>query len=57
MIEILTQHLGTIVVSLVIILLVVLAVWRIIADRRTGKHSCGGDCGNCPMGGQCNKRG
>lgn len=57
MFALLTEHLGTMVVSLVILLLVALAVRHIIKDRRAGKHSCGGNCGNCPMGEQCKRRG
>lgn len=52
----LTAHLGTIVVLIVIAFLMFLAIRRIVSDRRAGKHSCGGSCGNCPMGGTCEKR-
>lgn len=50
------DNIGTIAVSLILLILVALAVRKIIADRRAGKHSCGGNCGGCPMSGQCHKR-
>ena len=51
----LSAHLGTIVVLLIVAFLVVLAIRRMINDRRAGKHSCSGNCGGCPMGGMCEK--
>ena len=50
------DNIGTIAVSLILLILVVLSVRKIVVDRRAGKHSCGGNCGGCPMSGQCHKR-
>ena len=47
---------GTIAVSLILLVLVVLAIRKIASDRRAGKHSCGGNCGGCPMSGQCERK-
>ena len=55
MFSFITENVGTIAVSLILLILVALAVRKIIADRREGKHSCGGNCGGCPMSGQCKK--
>lgn len=55
MLGFLEAHTGTIVVLLVLVFLVFIAIRRIVKDRRAGKHSCGGNCGSCPMGGMCEK--
>lgn len=55
MLGFLEAHTGTIIVLVILALLVFLAIRRIVKDRRAGKHSCGGNCGNCPMGGMCEK--
>ena len=47
---------GTIAVSIILLILVVLAVRKIAADRKAGKHSCGENCGVCPMSGQCERK-
>lgn len=38
---------GTFVVGLVVAGLAALAVKKLVKDKRSGKGSCGGDCGNC----------
>ena len=39
---------GTIVVGLLVIILLILAVRKIVIDKRNGKScSCGGNCNNC----------
>ena len=53
MLGFLEAHTGTIIVLLVLVFLVFLAIRRIVKDRRAGKHSCGGNCGCCPMSGSC----
>ncbi len=50
-----TENAGTILVSLVLVLLVAFIVRGLIRDKREGRSSCGGDCGCCPMGGACHK--
>lgn len=49
---------ANIVVGFFVAAIVVLAVWKIIKDKKDGKHSCnyGGSCGGCPMAGQCHKK-
>jgi len=41
--------LATWIVGSVVLLIVGGIVWKMIADRRKGKNSCGGDCANCHM--------
>lgn len=49
---------ASVIVGLVVAALVVFAVIKIIKDKKNGKHSCnyGGNCGGCPMAGQCHKK-
>lgn len=47
------DNLGTILVSLILILALSLAVWKLIRDRKAGKHSCGGCCEGCAMHESC----
>ena len=56
MLSYISDNAGTIVVCLILVILVTLAARKIVADRRAGKHSCGGNCGGCPMSGQCERR-
>ncbi len=46
---------GTLIVSLVLAAVVAGIIRSLIGDRQKGKHSCGGSCGCCPMGGKCGK--
>ncbi|MBO7632476.1 MAG: FeoB-associated Cys-rich membrane protein [Lachnospiraceae bacterium] len=55
MFSFIADNIGTIAVSLILLILIALAVQKIIADRKAGKHSCGGNCGGCPMSGQCHQ--
>ena len=43
---------------IVVILLAVVAgsVFAILHGRKTGKSSCGCNCGHCPMSGACHKK-
>ncbi len=50
----------SIAVVLVLLAVVLLIVRKMILDRRSGRHICGGSCGSggggcsgCPMHGQC----
>ena len=39
---------GTIIISLILIVMVALVIASIIKDKRSGRHpSCGGNCGSC----------
>ena len=49
-------NIGTILITLVLIAVVVLIIGILRRDRKKGKSSCGGSCGNCPMGGSCHHR-
>lgn len=48
------DNLASIAVVSVIVLLLVLDVRKLVRDRRSGKHSCGGNCSGCSgCGGSC----
>lgn len=47
--------LATIIISLVLVLVVVLAISSIVRDKKQGKSTCGGNCGHCPAGGVCHQ--
>ncbi len=56
MIEFLADNIGTIIVSLMLLAIVILAVRSMIKDKKQGHCSCGGNCGSCAMGCSCHKR-
>lgn len=47
------MNLSTALVLLVVIFIVVLAIRSIIHDKKSGKSSCGGDCGCCGSSSLC----
>ena len=40
---------ATWIVGGVVLVIVGGIVWKMVADRRNGKNSCGGDCAHCHM--------
>ena len=51
----LSENIGTIGVSLVLILIVALIIRGMIRDKKKGKSSCGCKCSHCPMSASCRK--
>lgn len=51
----LSENIGTIIVSLVLLLMVGAIIRGLIRDKKRGKSSCGCKCGHCPMSGSCRK--
>ena len=51
MFSFLLNNVGTILTGLVLILVVGLVVRSMIRDKRSGKSSCGGNCGACHSAG------
>ncbi len=47
---------ATIIVIAVVVLLVVLAVLHMVRDKKKGKTSCGCNCQDCAMRGECHKK-
>ena len=50
-----TENIGTILISAVLLLVVVLIIRKLIRDRKKGKTACGCGCANCAMSGSCHK--
>ena len=55
MLEWLAANAATIIISLVLLAVVCLIVWKLVKDKRSGKGgcSCGGNCASC---GVCHSR-
>ncbi|MBQ5321282.1 MAG: FeoB-associated Cys-rich membrane protein [Oscillospiraceae bacterium] len=51
----LQENLGTIVISLFLLVLIVAIILKIVKDKRNGKSSCGGSCSGCAMSGMCHR--
>lgn len=49
------QNLGTIIACLVLIVITGAIVLHMIKNKKSGKSSCGCNCGGCPMSGTCQK--
>ena len=47
------ENLGTIVVSVIVLAVVVLILYKGIRNKKKGKFSCSSGCANCPMNGKC----
>ncbi len=56
MILFLKENLATIIVLLIVMFLVVLAVFKLVRDRKKGKSSCGCGCSGCPMKDSCHSK-
>ena len=48
--HLLFDYLSTLIVSLLLIGLIVLIIYRMRKDKKQGKSCCGGNCGHCQMG-------
>ena len=49
----LTDNLGTIVISAILVLIVALIIVKMVRDKKKGKSTCGCGCSNCAMRGSC----
>ena len=48
-------NLGTILISLVLLVIVSLIVVFLLRQKKAGKSSCGANCAHCAMHGQCHE--
>ena len=48
-------NLGTILISLVLLVIVSLIVVYLLRQKKAGKSSCGASCAHCAMHGQCHE--
>ena len=56
MLDWIAANAGTLLVSAVLLALVILAVVKMVRDRKQGKSTCGMGCGGCTMSGTCHKK-
>ena len=56
MIAWITENLGTILITLVLILVVTGIILKLVRDRKKGISSCGGSCAHCGMFQNCSAR-
>ena len=49
-------NLGTILISLVLLVIVSLIVVYLLRQKKAGKSSCGANCAHCALHGQCHKQ-
>ena len=57
MITWLAENLGTILISIVLIVLVAVIIRTMIRDKKMGKSTCGGSCASCKMCAACRQAG
>ena len=48
---------GTIIISIILIVLVALIIRTMIRDKKMGKSTCGGSCASCKMCAACRQAG
>ena len=53
MIAWITANLGTILVTLLLVLMITGIIHSMIRDKKQGKSSCGGNCAHCKMCAGC----
>ena len=52
----LIENLGTILVTLLLIVIVTMIILYLIREKKQGRSSCGGNCGHCSMCGTCHQK-
>ncbi|MCR5736117.1 MAG: FeoB-associated Cys-rich membrane protein [Eubacterium sp.] len=55
MISWILANMGSIIVSIILILIVGFILFKMIHDKKSGKSSCSSGCAGCPMSGKCHK--
>ncbi len=55
MLDWIAANLGTILISLVLLVIVSLIVVYLLRQKKAGKSSCGANCAHCAMHGQCHE--
>ena len=50
------ENLGTIGISILLVILVVDIIIKMINDKKQGKSSCGGNCAHCNMCAACRQK-
>lgn len=53
MLAFISENIGTIIISAVLLAAVVCIIVKMRRDKKEGKSSCGCNCTNCPSAGMC----
>ena len=56
MLAYIVSHMGSIVVTLVLILIVAAVIFRMVRDKRSGKGGCGCGCSGCANAPYCHPK-
>ena len=56
MLQFIQENLATVVVLLVVAFLVILAVRKIVKDKKSGVGACGNNCSECVRAGRCDSQ-
>ena len=51
-----SENIATMIVCVILIAVVAVIIVSMVRDKKKGKSSCGGGCGNCPMSGSCHPK-
>lgn len=50
------NNLATIIVSLILLIITAVIIYKLVKDRKQGKKSCGYNCNGCPNSCLCHKK-
>ncbi|MBR5974744.1 MAG: FeoB-associated Cys-rich membrane protein [Clostridiales bacterium] len=56
MITWLSDNIGTIVISLILVAIVAGIIFKMVRDKKKGRSSCGCDCGCCALKDSCHTK-
>ncbi|MBQ9116105.1 MAG: FeoB-associated Cys-rich membrane protein [Clostridia bacterium] len=54
--ELMLRNIGTLAVLAIVAVVVGIAVFSIMRDKKKGVSSCGNSCSSCPMSGKCHSK-
>lgn len=54
MINLFLNHISTLSIGIVLLMMVIWIIRYMLNEKRQGKSSCGGSCGHCQMDHHCN---
>ncbi len=54
--EWLSYNLGTIIVSVILILIIAAIIRSLVRNKKAGRNSCGCNCSSCALHGTCHKK-
>lgn len=55
MLSFLAENAATIIICVILAFIVGAIIFKMIKDKKSGKHSCGCGCESCALSSECNK--